>query len=123
MKKRKHNFIIFVMCVTLTCQNIFATTTKTCSSNHDSRTVIGSCDCGAISMGMCGGTIVMTYNYICINTCGSGSCIPNGTRPGIVGYEYPCNEVSCGSDSGICTNNYSSTGSVINGNVLACICS
>jgi hypothetical protein len=123
MKKRKHNFIIVVTCVTLICSNIFATTTRTCGSNHDSRTVSGSCGCGAEEMGTCGGAVVVTYNYICINTCGSGSCIPNGTQPGIVGYRYPCNELSCLSDPNICNNNYSSSGDPIPGDVLKCICS
>lgn len=117
MKVHICKFIVILVSIVLVCSNSFAT--NDCRSNHDSMTVSGSCECDS---GTCGGAVITTYHYICVSTTCS-SCVPNGTRPGIVGYQYPCNEVSCGSDPGICANNYSGTGSVISGNVMNCSCS
>lgn len=125
MKMNKYKFVIIlvsIILIILICSNSFAT--STCHSEHDSLTVSGSCGCDAVEWSTCGGAIVKTYHYTCVGTCGGcAGCAPNGTQPGIVGYNFPCNEVSCGSDPNICTNNCASVGVVIPGDVMHCSCS
>jgi hypothetical protein len=121
MEKKKFIFIVTIISIILSCPNIFATYLRPCSSNHDSRVTSGECSC---DNGTCGGCVIMTYNYICVhNTCpDSQDCGPNGVEQGIVGYQYSCKEVSCGSNPGICTNNYDSYGTSISGSILHCAC-